>query len=284
VENIFPSTAKIKPLFSWGIETFFGLETTINLRSVKVACTVRQMEKPLLKDPLVLEGLPGIGLVANIAVAYLIQKLDAKLFAEVKAPSFPDVSVTDKGGSLKTPFCHLYYHKADSKCSRDLILLYGNTQALSRRGQYDLCGCILDLAESLGCRQVITLGGYRPGRKVSGPALYYAASDFETAREVAKLGAQKLDGQIYGVAGLLVGLAALRGMKGFCLLAETLGTSLDVEAARAILKAVSETLQLKLSLDDLKEAEELADFLSPFDFGTLAKEQMKEEPKPNWFI
>ncbi len=114
-----------------------------------MACIIRQAEKPELEDPVLLEGLPGIGLVANIAVAYLIRKLGAKFFAEVKSASFPDVSVTDKGGSLKSPFCHMYYHKADDKCSRDLILLYGNTQALTRRGQYELCGSILDTAKSL---------------------------------------------------------------------------------------------------------------------------------------
>ncbi|MBS7615303.1 PAC2 family protein [Candidatus Bathyarchaeota archaeon] len=251
---------------------------------MKVACAVKQVKKPQLKNPLLLEGLPGIGLVANIAVAYLIRKLNAEFFAEIVAPSFPDVSITEKDGSIKTPFCHLYYHKSDNNCSRDLILLYGNTQALSRRGQYGLCGCILDLAESLDCQKIITLGGYRPGRKVSEPALYYAASDLETAREVEKLGAQKLSGQIYGVAGLLVGLAGLRGMKGFCLLAETEGTSLDVDAAKAVLKALSDTLGLKLKIDDLKTAEDLADFLSPFDFGAIAKEQIREGPKPNWFI
>jgi uncharacterized protein (TIGR00162 family) len=260
------------------------LEATNNLRFVRVACTIKQLEKPELKDPVLLEGLPGIGLVANIAVAYLIRKLDAKKFAEVQVVSFPDMSVTDKDGFLKSPFCHLYYHKANSVCGRDLILLYGNTQALTRRGQYELCGCILDIAENHGCNYVITLGGYRPGRKVTGPTLYYAASDLETAREAANLGAQKLSGQIYGVAGLLVGLGALREMKSFCLLAETQGTSLDIKAAREVLKAISKPLELRLNLDDLKDAGELADFLSPFDFGTLAKEQRNEEPKPGWFI
>jgi uncharacterized protein (TIGR00162 family) len=249
-----------------------------------MACIVRQAEKPKLKDPVLLEGLPGIGLVANISVAYLIRKLSAKFFAEVRATSFPDISITDKGGSLKSPFCHMYYHKADDKCNRDLILLYGNTQALTRRGQYELCGSILDTAENLDCHYVITLGGYRPGRKVNEPTLYFAASDVETAHEVANLGAQKLEGEIYGIAGLLIGLAALRKMKGFCLLAETQGTSLDMEAAKAVLKAISTPLGLKLDFEDLKDAEELADFLSPFDFGALAKEQMKEELKPEWFI
>jgi len=98
------------------------------------------------------------------------------------------------------------------------------------------------------------------------------------------LGAKMLRGQIYGVAGLLVGLAALRGMKGFCLLAETPGTYLDVKAAQAVLKAIQGVLGLKTDLSDLKDAKDLADYLSPFDFGAMAKEQQKKKSKPGWFI
>ena len=248
-----------------------------------MVCAVRLIEKPDLRDPVLVEGLPGIGLVANIAVAYLIQKLKAKLFAEIRCPSFPDVSVTGKEGTLKSPFTELYYHKGNGKDERDLILLYGNTQALTRRGQYELCGRILDIAEGFGCRCVITLGGYRPGRQVTGPNLYYAASDLEMAQVAAGLGATILGGQIFGIAGLLVGLAGLRGMKGFCLLAETDGTHPDREAAMAVLKAISGVLGLRVDYEDLARAEELADFLSPFDFGALAQKP-KKETKPDWFI
>jgi len=248
-----------------------------------MVCAVRLIEKPDLRDPVLVEGLPGIGLVANIAVAYLIQKLKAKLFAEIRCPSFPDVSVTGKEGTLKSPFTELYYHKGNGKDERDLILLYGNTQALTRRGQYELCGRILDIAEGFGCRCVITLGGYRPGRQVTGPNLYYAASDLEMAQVAAGLGATILGGQIFGIAGLLVGLAGLRGMKGFCLLAETAGTHPDREAAIAVLKAISGVLGLKVNYEDLARAEELADFLSPFDFGALSQKP-KKETKPEWFI
>ncbi|MEM2820507.1 MAG: PAC2 family protein, partial [Candidatus Bathyarchaeia archaeon] len=41
-------------------------------------------ERPNLNNPILIEGLPGIGLVANITVAYLIKKLNAKLFCEIK--------------------------------------------------------------------------------------------------------------------------------------------------------------------------------------------------------
>ena len=251
-----------------------------------MVCAVTLVEEPELEDPVLVEGLPGIGLVANIAVAYLIKKLNAKLFGEIRSASFPDMSITDKKGSLKSPFTQLYYYKGKGQDERDLILLYGNTQALTRRGQYELCGRILDIAESLGCQYVITLGGYRPGRQVTQPNLYYAASDPETAQTAASLGAQALGGQIFGVAGLLIGLAGLRGMKGFCLLGETPGTYPDREASVAVLKATSGVLGLEFDPEDLTKVEELADFLAPFDFGALAKKQQKKrkETKPDWFI
>jgi len=248
-----------------------------------MACAVRPLEKPELRDPILVEGLPGIGLVANIAVAYLIRKLDAKLLSEIRSAAFPDISITDKEGSLKSPFSQLYYYQSKSQDERDLILLYGNTQALTRRGQYELCGCILDVAQNFGCQYVITLGGYRPGRQVTGPNLYFAASDAETAKVAAGLGAEVLGGQIFGIAGLLIGLAGLRGTKGFCLLVETAGTHPDKEAAVAVLKAISGILGLKLDPQDLLKAGDLADFLSPFDFGALAQKPQKET-KPGWFI
>jgi len=250
-----------------------------------MVCDVRLVEKPELKDPILVAGLPGIGLVANMAVAFLIRKLDARFLGEIRSASFPDMSITDGEGSLKSPFVQLYYHKGGSEGERDLLLLYGNTQALTRRGQYDLCGRVLDVAEDLGCRYVITLGGYRPGRPVTEPNLYFAASNLETAKVAAGLGAQVLGGQIFGVAGLLIGLAGLRKVEGFCLLAETPGTYPDREASVAVLKAVSGILGLRLDPEDLTEVEELADVLAPFDFGALAKKQQeKKETKPDWFI
>lgn len=249
-----------------------------------MGCKVRLVEKPELNDPILIEGLPGIGLVANITVAYLIKKLDVKFFGEIQSTYFPDISLTEKEGTIKSPFCHFYYYKQEDEHNRDLILLYGNTQALTRRGQYDICGNILKVVENLGCHHIITLGGYRPGKKVDKPNLYFAASDLESAQKATNLGAKILTGQIYGIAGLLVGLAPIYKINGFCLLAETAGTHLDVIAAREILRAISGILGLQLYLEDLKDANEFADFLSPFDFGALSKKHRKIETKPDWFI
>jgi len=251
-----------------------------------LSCVVKLFEMPKLENPILVEGLPGIGLVANIAVAFLIKKLKAKMFGEIKSNAFPDVFVTEKGGLVKPPFCRLYYYQGRNSMERDLILVYGNTQSLTRRGQYELCGAILDVCEKFGCKYVITLGGYKPGKEVKRPNLYYAASDLEAAKKAASLGVEALNREIYGVAGLLVGLAGLRGIQGFCLLAETSGDRLDVIAAREVLKAISGILRLNLNLEELRDADDLADFLIPFDFGVLAGERIRKttRPRPEWFV
>jgi len=53
-----------------------------------MVCVVRMLEKPKLNDPVLIEGLPGIGFVANISALHLIQELKAKLFAEIHSSSF----------------------------------------------------------------------------------------------------------------------------------------------------------------------------------------------------
>lgn len=242
---------------------------------------VKFYEKPNLNDPVLIEGLPGIGLVANIAVSYLIKKLNAKIFCEIRSPFFHDAAITGEDGLITYPINQLYYYKGRGE-ERDLILLYGNTQALTSRGQYELCGRILDIAESLGCRFVITLGGYRPGKPVTKPKVYFAASDHEMAGLARKIGAEPLKINILGVAGLLIGLCRLRGIKGLCLLAETPGVYPDKEAASELLRVTSSILGLKIDTSDIGDPKKLISVLPPFDFGALTKRE--EKTRPEWLV
>ncbi|MEM2027114.1 MAG: PAC2 family protein [Candidatus Bathyarchaeia archaeon] len=247
-----------------------------------MVCEIKMYDRPKLTDPVLIEGLPGIGLVANIAVAYLIKKLNAKLFCEIKSSHFHDMAITDESGLLKYPTNQLYYFKGGIG-EQDLILLYGNTQALTSRGQYELCWHILNLAEGLGCKFIISLGGYRPGRPVTKPKLYFAASDDETAKIARDLGAETLKISIFGVAGLLIGMCKIRGMKGLCLLSETPGNYPDKEAAVELLKALSKILRIRIDFSDLGDIRDLISVLSPFDFGALSKKK-ETAARPEWFI
>jgi len=209
------------------------------------------------------------------------------LFAEIHSSAFQDISVTTKDGRLRTPINELYYYKRGND-ERDLIILYGNTQALTTFGQYELCGRILDVAEELGCHYIVTLGGLRREKEVKYPKLYFAASDREAALEAEKLGAEVLGGNIFGLAGLLIALGKLRGFSGFCLLAETTGFYPDETAAREALNALCKFLNLKIDLSRLGESVETTrNVLESFGIIEPSEEKIQEkrrESRYQWFI
>ncbi len=250
-----------------------------------MVCTVHFHERPELNNPVLVEGLPGIGFVANIATLHLIQELKAKLFAELHSSAFQDFAITAEQGKTNVPMNEFYYYKGQSG-ERDLILLYGNTQALTTMGQYELCGRVLDVAEEFGCKYIITLGGLRREEKITNPKLYCAATDKEALKDALNMGAEILGGQIFGVAGLLVALGKLRAFKGFCLLAETAGFYPDVRAAHLTLKPICELLHLNVNLSRLDVAAEATRKILE-SFGLLeapVNERRKEESDFRWFV
>lgn len=234
-------------------------------------------EKPKLKNPVLIEGLPGIGFVANIATLHLIRELKARRFAEIHCAAFQDLAVTTESGGTRVPINELYYCK-NPDGGRDLIIWYGNTQALTTFGQYELCGRVLDITQDLGCRVLITLGGFRQEEVKTPPQLFCAATDRETLDGVLKLGAKVMVGQIYGIAGLLVGLGKVRDMKGFSLLVETLGMNPDVNGTRYALMALMKYLNLSVDLSRLDEAgEETKKILESFGLIKPGQEEKKKE-------
>ncbi|MGB9676082.1 MAG: PAC2 family protein [Candidatus Bathyarchaeales archaeon] len=250
-----------------------------------MVCNIQIYEKPKLKDPILIEGLPGIGFVANIAALHLIHELKAKLFAEVVSDAFQDLAVTTETGGARSPINELYYCRREDG-GRDLIIWYGNTQALTTFGQYELCGRVLDLAQELGCSFIVTLGGFKVEEAKATPQVYCAATDAETLNEVLSLGAKTMVGQIFGVAGLLVGLGGLRGIKGFSLLVETLGTYPDANATRYALSMLNNFLKVNVDMSRLDlAAEKTQKILESFGLiRTIKEERKKEEQQFRWFV
>ena len=250
-----------------------------------MVCAVQIHEKAELDNPVLIEGLPGIGFVANISALHLIRELDAKLFAEITSSSFQDLAVTTEKGGTRSPINQLYYHKSHDS-GRDLIIWYGNTQALTTFGQYELCGRVLDMAQELGCQYIITLGGFKTEQTTEKPQIYCAATDPQTLKTALNLDTKIMVGQIYGIAGITIGLAKLRNLKAFSLLVETTGTYPDPKAAKQALTALKKHLKLKINLTNINlAAEETQKTLQSFGVITRAKQEEKKEESPfRWFV
>jgi len=242
-------------------------------------------EKPKLNDPVLIEGLPGIGFVANIAALHLISELKAKRFAEIVSASFQDFAVTTENGGARSPINELYYCKREDG-GRDLIIWHGNTQALTTCGQYELVGKVLDLAQELGCRFVISIGGFKRDEVQNVPGIYSAATDQKTIKEALDLGTKIMGGHIFGIAGILIGLGKLRDLKGFAILVDTLGMYPDANATRYALTTVGKYLNLNIDLSKLDvTVNQTRKALESFGLiKDIAEEKKKEEQQMRWFI
>jgi len=250
-----------------------------------MVCSIEISEKPKLNDPILIEGLPGIGFVANIAVLHLINELKAKRFAEIVSASFQDFAVTTENGGTRSPINELYYIKREDG-GRDLILWYGNTQALTTFGQYELCGKVLDIVQELGCRFVISIGGFKKDEVQAVPGIYSTATDQETMKEALDLGTKVMVGHVFGIAGLIIGLAKLRNLKGFALLVDTLGMYPDANATKYALTSLGKYLNLNVDLSKLDvTAEQTKKILESFGLiRNIQEEKKKEEQQMRWFI
>lgn len=249
-----------------------------------MVCSIDISEKPVLNDPILIEGLPGIGFVANIAALHLIKKLKATRFVQIFSSSFQDFAITAGDGTARTPINELYYAKRDGE--RDLIIWYGNTQALTTVGQYELVGKVLDIAQQFGCRFVISIGGFKKDEAQPVPGIYTTATDMETMQQALDLGTKVMVGHVFGIAGLSVGMARIRDMKGFSLLIDTPGMNPDVNAARYALLTLGKYLYLEIDLSDLEASgEEIKKMLESFGIiRSIAEEKKKEEQQLRWFI
>jgi uncharacterized protein (TIGR00162 family) len=225
--------------------------------------TVRYVaKKPKLNNPILIEGLPGIGNVGKLAVEHLIDSINATKFAELHSKDFPPQVFINTDGTITLVNNEFYYWRAKKRGQRDLVLLTGDYQGLSSQGQYELVEKILDIAEELGVKEMFTLGGYGLGHDIREPKVLCATTDKNLVKIMKKYGAifkkNEPGGGIVGASGLLLGLGKMRGLQGTCFMGETPGYLVDPKSAKAVLKILTKITKIELNLAALeKKAKEI---------------------------
>jgi uncharacterized protein (TIGR00162 family) len=201
---------------------------------------LRELSKPVLEDPIFVQGLPGFGNVGKIAAHLLIKFCGAKPFLKLYSPSFPDyVSVTSKG------ICTLpkYEFYAAVMEKNDFVVMTGDVQPSfdDVPAHYAICGSTLDIIEKLGCSMIVTIGGMPMTEEKA--QVYVAATSPRLAQEFMDKGAVIYSkGRIVGATGLLLGLAKERGLEGLCLLGATSGFRADRGAGFSVFKFLMKAL------------------------------------------
>ena len=219
---------------------------------------IEAIAEPDLAEPVLIEGLPGVGHVGKLAGEHLVEELDSELVRRVYSTHLPpQVSVDDGLTQLACAEVH-----AVEAGDAALLVLTGDHQAQDTVGHYGLADTFLDVAEDLGVESVYALGGVPTGELIKEYDVIGAASTEEMRDRVEEAGVEfrgdEPAGGIVGVSGLLLGLGERREIPAACLMGETSGYLVDPKSAQAVLEVLQDVLGFEVDFGSLEErAEEM---------------------------
>ena len=240
-------------------------------------------------NPILIEGLPGLGLVGKIALRYLIKQLKAKKIAYLYSPHFPYFVLVNKKGNVRLLRGAFYYYQNPK--GNDLILFTGDSQSQTIEGQYEIADKMLDFAEKHNVKTIATIGGYRMEPKEK-PRVFIAATSQEILNKALQAGAtlSTSGSPIVGTAGLILGMAKFKKIEALCLLGETRGYLPDPLAAKSVLEVLKSAFNFDLDLKGLDEeiarAETMVSQLQKIEEKRAieAEETRKQEDKKTTYI
>jgi uncharacterized protein (TIGR00162 family) len=217
---------------------------------------VEYLSEPKLTNPILIEGLPGVGNVGKLATEHLIDKLEAEKFANIYSRFFPPQVLVGNDGVVRLVSNELFYAKRDDEKLNDIIFLVGDYQGLTPEGQYELSTEVLEIASKFKVKKIFTLGGYGLGRMVEKARVLGAATHLKLVEEMKKVGVIFQEGEpgsgIVGASGLLLGLGKIQDMEGVCLMGETSGYFADPKSAQAVLGILTKILDIEIDYSELE--------------------------------
>ena len=183
-----------------------------------------------LKNPVFIEGLPGIGHVGKLVADHLVNELDTTKVIEIYSHYFPPQVMVEEDGMIKMPNNEVYAFKSNGD-TPDLLILVGDFQSISNEGHFELVNAYIEIAKKFNVSKIFTLGGYGIGRLIEEPYVIGAANNPELIEELKSYGVKfergEPGGGIIGASGLLLGVSKLEGINAACLMGVTSGYMVD---------------------------------------------------------
>lgn len=242
---------------------------------------ITYLKKPELKNPILMQGLPGVSNVGRIAVSYLVEKLKAEKFAEIHSPCFFPLALVSPKNEIISPSIDIYYYKG----KRDLIFVIGDSQPVDYKCYYVICEKILELCREFKVKEIITTGGFGVGVEKPKPRVFGALTNLDDLEKLKKAGVyfekENSIGSVFGISGLLLGSAKRKKIRGYCLLGETIGYPIltDPKSAEEVLKVLMKLSGVKVDLKDLdKSVKQLEKFLNDLEKKTMQLTQQFQKP------
>ena len=218
-----------------------------------------------VKDAVVLEGSPELGLIGNIFGWLLVEELNMKQIGHIDSKEFPPLAVLYKGIAIH-PF-RIY--------STDGIVLFLSDFIVPPTVSYDMSNAIVDWMERNDSKEFITFNSMVVMEKSDSVA--GAANSEDSLKRLGDIELPILPfGNINGLSGSLLTKTASKNIPGTCLFAEVLNQYPDPRAAASLVNVLNKMVDIDVNAEPLiKEAEEIEERLKE-----LANRVQKEPESP----
>lgn len=239
--------------------------------------TEKVLEVPTTENAVLVCGLPGSGYVGKLAADHLVSSFKLKRVAEYSSAAFPPQVSVKEDGTVDPPRGELYFARA--RKGRNLFVFTAEAQPTTSEAEYELSDLVVRYVKKCGVKRVYTLAAYITGSFSKSPKVYGAGTSPSMLESLTAGGATLMkDGGISGMNGLLIGMAALRGLEGACLLGETSGYVVDAGASKAVLELLAKVIDLPIDTSKLKErAEETQKVISQLQ--AMAEQSREAAPQ-----
>lgn len=210
---------------------------------------VKIITKPVKsKNPVLIEGFPGIGLVGNIASQHLIEEMDMEYIGSIDSRYFPSIAVLYEG-LINMPV-RIYESE-----EHNLIVVISDIP-ISHSVSYDVSNALVDWAESINVREITSIAGIAI---MDGPQKVFGAA---TTSEMLDKIKEKVEvfqmGTISGISGSVMSECLLREIPALSLLGATKTQNPDPRAASAVIEVLNGLYGLSVDTERLiKQAERI---------------------------
>jgi uncharacterized protein len=199
---------------------------------------IQLYKEPVLEKPIMVACWPGVGNIGTVTGETLIKHIAAEELGEIEAwDFFYPRKVSIRSGvleNLEFPNVKFYFKKL---AQRDVIISVGDEEPGDDGGPYaqgkkayTMGNLVLDVAEKFGCRRIYTSCAAISSSHHGFRSKVWAATSHEYLKKEARgyrntILRSEAEGRpryssIPGMKGLLLGLAATRGMEAICLMGE----------------------------------------------------------------
>lgn len=191
------------------------------------------------KNPIIIEGFPGFGLVGTIATEFLIDHLKTRRVGEFSFPELPATTAIHKGEVVHPMAVH-YSDKYNLLIFHTILSVKGYEWSAAEE--------VLRIARELGAKEILSLEGVN-ALAAEGSGVYSYGN-----RKLEELGAQGMkESVIMGVTAALL----IKAKNVCCLFAETHSGLPDSKAAASIIEILNKYLGLGVDPQPLlQQAEE----------------------------